>query len=59
VGDRDPEVAGISAPVFKSEAGQRLLVGALVLTMPAGRYREGHVPVVLEMAARLSAALGA
>jgi hypothetical protein len=45
--------------VFTSEAGQRLLVGALVLTMPSGRYREGHVPVVLEMAARLSAALGA
>jgi DNA-binding IclR family transcriptional regulator len=59
VGDRDPEVAGISAPVFKSEAGQRLLVGALVLTMPANRYDAQYIPVVLSAAGDLSSALGA
>ncbi len=53
------EVAGISAPVFKTEAGQQHLVGALVLTMPAGRYREAYIPSVVQMAQRLSMSLGA
>jgi DNA-binding IclR family transcriptional regulator len=59
VGDRDAEVAGISAPVFKTEAGERALVGALVLTMPASRYRENFIPHVVQMAQRLSMSLGA
>ncbi len=59
VGDRDAEVAGISAPVFKNEAGEKTLVGALVLTMPAGRYREAFIPPVVHMAQRLSTSLGA
>ncbi|MBS7809054.1 helix-turn-helix domain-containing protein [Variovorax sp. PCZ-1] len=59
VGDRDLEVAGISAPVFKNESGERVLVGALVLTMPAGRYSENHIPNVVQMAQRLSMSLGA
>ena len=58
-GDRDPEVAGISAPVFQREAEQNVLVGALVLTMPASRYTERHVQVVVRMAQRISADLGA
>lgn len=58
-GDRDPEVAGISAPVFKQEAGLRVLVGALVLTMPASRYDEKFIPAVLSAARELSSALGA
>jgi DNA-binding IclR family transcriptional regulator len=59
IGDRDAEVAGISAPVFKSEGGSRALVGALVLTMPATRYREAFIPTVVQMAQRLSMSLGA
>jgi DNA-binding IclR family transcriptional regulator len=58
IGDRDAEVAGISAPVFKNEASEKFLVGALVLTMPAARYREDHIPAVLQMAQRLSSSLG-
>jgi DNA-binding IclR family transcriptional regulator len=55
VGDRDQEVAGISAPVFA--AGGKL-AGALTLTTPANRYQEAHVPCVLAAAAALSKALG-
>jgi DNA-binding IclR family transcriptional regulator len=58
-GDRDPEVAGVSAPVFKAEAGTRLLAGALILTMPATRYTAAHIPPVVQAAARLSALMGA
>lgn len=58
-GDRDPEVAGISAPVFKQEAGLAILVGALVLTMPASRYDERFIPAVLSAARDVSTALGA
>ena len=50
-GDRIAEVAGISAPVFRSD-GQ--LAGALTLTMPANRYRHRHVKPVLDAARRLS-----
>lgn len=59
IGDRDAEVAGISAPVFKAEAGHIHLVGALVLTMPAARYRKAYIPTVVQMAKQLSANLGA
>jgi DNA-binding IclR family transcriptional regulator len=55
VGDRVPELAGVSAPVF--EAGGHL-VGALTLTMPKERYVESHVAVVREAAAALSEQLG-
>lgn len=55
VGDRVPELAGISAPVF--EAGGHL-VGALTLTMPKERYTERHIPVVRAAAAALSRQLG-
>lgn len=65
VGDRAPEVAGIAAPVFKTEAGEstakgppdrtQLLAGALILTMPSNRYNTAHVAAVLEVARQLSA----
>ena len=55
IGDREPEVAGISAPVFA--AGGKL-AGALTLTTPANRYQEAHVPYVLAAATALSKALG-
>jgi DNA-binding IclR family transcriptional regulator len=58
IGDRDPEVAGISAPVFKRAAGERILVGALVLTMPASRYDEKHIAVLVDAAREISSALG-
>lgn len=55
VGDRVPELAGVSAPVF--EAGG-VLAGALTLTMPTERYDEGHVATVRAAAAALSEKLG-
>jgi DNA-binding IclR family transcriptional regulator len=56
IGDRDREVAGISAPVFAADG---TLSGAITLTTPANRYREAHVAQVLAAASALSAALGA
>ena len=55
IGDREQEVAGISAPVF---AADRKLAGALTLTAPANRYQVCHVPHVLAAAAALGKALG-
>ncbi len=55
IGDREPEVGGISAPVFAADG---TLAGALTLTAPANRYQETHVPYVLTAAAALSRALG-
>ena len=55
IGDREQEVAGISAPVFA--AGGKL-AGALTLTTPANRYQVSHVPHVLAAAAELGKALG-
>lgn len=55
VGDRDPEVAGIAAPIFKTDGqGQRVLTGALILTMPATRYTTAHIPQVVATARQLS-----
>lgn len=54
VGDRAPELAGISAPVFHADGR---LAAALTLTMPAHRYDERHVKPVLEAARQLSAQL--
>ncbi len=59
VGDRDPEVAGISAPVFKAEGQARALAGSLILTMPANRYNSAHIPLVVAAAQRLSQQMGA
>ena len=55
IGDRDGEVAGISAPVF---AATGALVGALTLTAPANRYVEAHIQPVVSAAASLTVALG-
>ena len=55
IGDREQEVAGISAPVFAA-GGQ--LAGALTLTTPTNRYQVSHVPAVLAAAAALGKALG-
>lgn len=58
VGDRLAEVAGISAPVFKSDGqGGQAIAAALTLTMPAHRYDERYAKPVLEAARRLGAAL--
>jgi DNA-binding IclR family transcriptional regulator len=50
VGDRLPEVAGISAPVFGASGA---IAAALTLTMPSHRFDERHVRHVLEGARRL------
>jgi DNA-binding IclR family transcriptional regulator len=55
VGDRVPDIAGISAPVFG--AGNEL-VGAITLTLPKHRYSEKFVPAVRRAAAEVSARLG-
>ena len=55
IGDRDPEVAGIAAPIFKTNGqGHAVLEGALILTMPATRYNAAHIPAVLAQAKQLS-----
>ncbi|MFZ4288360.1 IclR family transcriptional regulator [Variovorax sp. HJSM1_2] len=51
VGDRSAELAGISAPVFKSDG---TLAAALTLTMPAHRYTLDHLAPVLAAARRLT-----
>lgn len=55
VGDRLADVAGISAPVFKSDGR---LAGALTLTMPTHRYDERYIAPVLEGARQLSGQVG-
>jgi DNA-binding IclR family transcriptional regulator len=54
-GDRVPELAGISAPVFGA-AGE--LIGAVTLTMPAPRLNRAHAPRVCQAARRITASLG-
>lgn len=56
VGDRAPDLAGISAPVF-GPGGE--LQGALTLTLPAARHRPALVAQVKAAAQRLSQRLGA
>lgn len=51
VGDRSPELAGISAPAFHADG---TLAGAVTLTMPAHRYDPVSIPAVREAAAKLS-----
>lgn len=54
--DRQPELAGISAPVFDAN---RALVGAITLTMPVHRLQaEAQVPAVVDAAAALSQRIG-
>jgi DNA-binding IclR family transcriptional regulator len=55
VGDRTPDLAGISAPVFKA-GGE--IVGAVTLTMPTMRYNEKHIPAVKAAAREVTRALG-
>ncbi len=51
VGDRTPELAGISAPVFRRDGR---LAGAITLTMPSQRFVDAHVAPVLAAAQLLS-----
>lgn len=51
LGDRHPDVAGISAPVFHADG---TLAAALTLTMPSNRYDERMATHVLEAARALS-----
>jgi DNA-binding IclR family transcriptional regulator len=51
VGDRQPGVAGVSAPVFKGAMAE--LAGAITLTMPAERFDPAHVAAVLQAAGKL------
>lgn len=59
MGERDPEIAAVAAPVF-GEAGR--LLGALALSGPLQRLGEAELlaiaPFVVEEAAALSRALG-
>jgi len=55
IGDRVPELAGISAPVFDAAA---TLVGAITLTMPTPRLKKSDVGPVVESARRLTELLG-
>jgi DNA-binding IclR family transcriptional regulator len=55
VGDRVPDIAGISAPVFGT-GGE--LVGAITLTLPKHRYSEKFIPAVRQAAAEVTARLG-
>lgn len=58
-GDRLSGVAGISAPVFRSDPqGQATLAAGLTLTMPTSRYQDKHIKAVLACARQLSALLG-
>ena len=54
-GDRVPELAGISAPVFG--AGGELL-GAVTLTMPAPRLNAAWAPRVCQAARQITASVG-
>lgn len=55
IGDREQEVAGISAPVFNADG---TLAGALTLSAPSHRYQAAHVAPVLRAAAAVSQSLG-
>jgi DNA-binding IclR family transcriptional regulator len=55
VGDRVPELAGISAPVFDVDAQ---IAGAVTLTMPTPRLDRKDVAPVLAAARELTTALG-
>jgi DNA-binding IclR family transcriptional regulator len=50
VGDRTPDLAGVSAPVFRADG---TLAGAVTLTMPSHRYDAAHIAPVVQAAQRL------
>jgi len=50
VGDRHPDLAGISAPVFHANG---TLAGAITLTMPSHRYKPSQIAPVKDAAMRL------
>lgn len=54
VGDREKEVAGISAPVFGADGA---IAGALTLTTPSHRYQDRHIAPVIRAAEALSRTL--
>ena len=54
-GDRVPELAGVSSPVFDASGA---LVGALTLTMPRERLTDSQVPHVVRAARALTERLG-
>jgi DNA-binding IclR family transcriptional regulator len=54
-GDRVPELAGISAPVFGPDG---TLAGALTLTMPVSRMKQAFVGEVRQAARNLTSRLG-
>ncbi len=54
VGDRVPELSGVSAPVFNALRG---LAGAVTLTMPTARYSETLAEPVRAAAMRISSKL--
>lgn len=55
VGDRVPELGGVSAPVFNA-SGE--LAGAVTLTMPTARYSESFAEPVRAAAFKISSDLG-
>lgn len=55
VGDRVPDLAGISAPVFGA-SGE--LVGAVTLTMPANRFAKAYGQDVMNAAQQITIRLG-
>ena len=55
VGDRSPDLAGISAPVFKA-GGE--LAAAVTLTMPSSRYKKEYIEPVRAAARAISEQLG-
>jgi DNA-binding IclR family transcriptional regulator len=55
IGDRVPELAGISAPVFDAHA---VLVGAITLTMPTPRLKKTDVKPVVDAARQMTQLLG-
>jgi DNA-binding IclR family transcriptional regulator len=55
VGDRSPDLAGISAPVFRP---QHELAGAVTLTMPSSRFDKRFIGPVKEAARTITRGLG-
>ena len=55
VGDRVPELFGISAPVFEADGA---LCGAVTLSGPAQRFQRKHTKAVLAVANAITAGLG-
>lgn len=55
VGDRVPDLAGISAPVFSATGD---LAGAVTLTMPANRFSTAYGPQVMHAARQITIQMG-